>query len=217
MVTKDYYAILEIPPNAGPEDIKKAYRRLAMVFHPDKAGSDPYPAARFKDIREAYEVLSNPGKRRAYLEKRWYERSMGHPPGEQAALTPPFVLTQCLELNKYVYQLDVFRMDKEKLLWNIRQIINHDNIETLQSFGEMECIRQIIFSLLDTCRRLPVKYTAPLLPLLYQLAGNDQQAGQAIDAFATRSKKEDSWQKQKVWVAMLITLLIILLMYIMAS
>jgi len=61
----DYYEILGVARDASPEQIKKAYRRLAREFHPDVAtgdGSDD----RFKDISRAYEVLSNPDKRRSY-------------------------------------------------------------------------------------------------------------------------------------------------------
>lgn len=60
---KDYYAILGITKNATADDIKKAYRRLAHVYHPDKQGGDE---AKFKEVNEAYQVLSNAEKRKQY-------------------------------------------------------------------------------------------------------------------------------------------------------
>lgn len=59
----DYYSILGIPRTASPEEIKKAYRKLAMANHPDRTGGDD---AKFKQISEAYEILSNSDKRDAY-------------------------------------------------------------------------------------------------------------------------------------------------------
>lgn len=56
---KDYYNILGIDKEAGDGDVKKAYRRLAIVHHPDKNPDDPAAAERFKDIGEAYETLSD--------------------------------------------------------------------------------------------------------------------------------------------------------------
>ena len=62
----DYYEILGVPRDATPEQIKKAYRRLAREHHPDVAGTDAGSEERFKDVSRAYDVLSNPDKRRTY-------------------------------------------------------------------------------------------------------------------------------------------------------
>jgi molecular chaperone DnaJ len=62
----DYYEILGVPRDASPEQIKKAYRRLAREHHPDVAGTEGGSEDRFKDVSRAYEVLSNAEKRRMY-------------------------------------------------------------------------------------------------------------------------------------------------------
>ena len=62
----DYYDILEISHSATPEEIKKAYRKKAVQFHPDKNPGDPEAEKRFKEISEAYEVLSDEKKRQIY-------------------------------------------------------------------------------------------------------------------------------------------------------
>ncbi len=63
--SNDLYSVLGLPRNAGDEQIKKAYRRLAMEYHPDRNNSRE-AEARFKEINQAYEVLSDPNKRAHY-------------------------------------------------------------------------------------------------------------------------------------------------------
>jgi molecular chaperone DnaJ len=66
MAKRDYYEILEVSKNASESDLKKAYRRLAMKYHPDRNPDDGDAEVRFKEVKEAYEVLSDPQKRSAY-------------------------------------------------------------------------------------------------------------------------------------------------------
>jgi DnaJ-class molecular chaperone len=64
---KDLYKILGVAENADDAAVKKAYRKLAKEFHPDKTGGDKKKTERFKEINEAYDVLSDKEKRAAYL------------------------------------------------------------------------------------------------------------------------------------------------------
>jgi curved DNA-binding protein len=65
---KDYYKILGVPKTASAEDIRKAYRKLAMKHHPDQNPNDKVAEEKFKEVNEANEVLSNPDKRKRYDE-----------------------------------------------------------------------------------------------------------------------------------------------------
>ena len=65
MAKRDYYEVLELSKNASSEDIKKSYRKLAKKYHPD-INKDPGAEEKFKEINEAYEVLSDPQKKQIY-------------------------------------------------------------------------------------------------------------------------------------------------------
>ena len=66
MARRDYYQVLDVARTATDVEIKKAYRRLAMKFHPDRNPTDHEAEGRFKEVKEAYEVLCDPQKRAAY-------------------------------------------------------------------------------------------------------------------------------------------------------
>jgi len=66
MAKRDYYEVLGVPRSAGRDDIRKAYRRLARKYHPDLNPGDAEAERRFKELGEAYEVLSDAKKRKAY-------------------------------------------------------------------------------------------------------------------------------------------------------
>ncbi|MCK4540667.1 MAG: molecular chaperone DnaJ [Spirochaetales bacterium] len=66
MAKRDYYEVLDVPKGAVKEEIKKAYRKLAIKYHPDKTQGDKSSEEKFKEATEAYEVLSDEKKRQAY-------------------------------------------------------------------------------------------------------------------------------------------------------
>jgi molecular chaperone DnaJ len=74
---KDYYASLGVTKGAEADEIKKAYRKLARKYHPDANGGDPKAEEKFKEVSEAYDVLSDDTKRREYDEMRQYGASFG--------------------------------------------------------------------------------------------------------------------------------------------
>ena len=78
MAKRDYYEILGVSKSASQDEIKKAYRALAIQFHPDKNPNNPAAEDKFKEAAEAYEILSDEGKRKKYDQ-------FGHPGMQQGS------------------------------------------------------------------------------------------------------------------------------------
>ncbi|PSW05034.1 molecular chaperone DnaJ, partial [Photobacterium rosenbergii] len=66
MSKRDFYEVLGVSRDASERDIKKAYKRLAMKFHPDRNQGDEQAAEKFKEVKTAYEILTDPQKKAAY-------------------------------------------------------------------------------------------------------------------------------------------------------
>src|SRR5262245_49749210 len=89
MAKRDYYKVLDVARDASEADIKKAYRRLAMKLHPDRNPGDKQSEEQFKEVKEAYEVLTDSGRRAIYdqhghegLEAQRHGGGPGFNPGE---------------------------------------------------------------------------------------------------------------------------------------
>ena len=85
MPKKDYYDILGINKKATPEEIKKAYRTLAMKYHPDRNQGDKTAESKFKEASEAYQVLSDPKKKSSKMS----ENAPDSNPPKSNPLDPP--------------------------------------------------------------------------------------------------------------------------------
>ncbi|MEQ1675148.1 MAG: J domain-containing protein [Chitinophagaceae bacterium] len=212
MHLKDYYKILELEPSATLPEIRKAYRRLALQYHPDKTNNDPYSAALFSEIKEAYEVLTNPAKKEYYLQQRWYDQSIGKRK-KQDVITPVTVLKQALELERYVAQLDVFRMDKPGLQEYILDLLSETVIEKLHTFNETDTNRQIISVILHSLKPLPLIYTDAIITQLKKLSGPDTAATDLLNNFTEQHRKRNRREKYALSIIIIVTLILCLLIY----
>src|ERR1700681_3017214 len=114
MQLKDYYKILEVPAAAAHSEIKKSYRRLAQIYHPDKNGGSLAAETYFKELREAYETLSDPVSREKYNYLRWQLRATSGK-YQIPVYTPDAILAECRRLKEYMNGVDIFRMNEEAL------------------------------------------------------------------------------------------------------
>lgn len=214
MELKDYYGILQIETSATKPEIKKAYRKLAMRFHPDKNQNDLYAAARFEEIKEAYEVLTNPSKKEYYLQQRWYNQSIGKRKTE-SIITPVTVLKQMLELDIYVYKLDVHRMDKQGLADYTGELLSNANIDKILLFNEQHVNNQIIIIAIKAMSSLTYRQAEVISNNLYKLAGENAEFKNMINEFLYLKKQKEKTEKYKPVIALLIVAILCLLIWMM--
>jgi curved DNA-binding protein len=104
---KDYYAILGITKTATSEEIKQAFRKLARKYHPDVNPNNKQAEAKFKEVNEAYEVLSDPDKRKKYDQfgQYWKQAGQGFPSGGPGADMGGFDFGQYGSFNDFLNEL----------------------------------------------------------------------------------------------------------------
>jgi len=217
MIIKDYYTVLKIPSNASVQQIKQAYRKLAMRYHPDKNAGDLYAAAYFHEVQEAYDVLSNHLSREQYHQQRWYQQSTGKKFAESMPNTPFSILQQCVVLNDYVKGLDFFRMDREALLQIIQQVLSAQNISMLHTFNDAQTNRQIFSLIADSCKPLHFTHIQQLQNQLQQLAINDASMQQQIKNLLLASKQQQHWNNHKIWLIVIVAIAISFLIFFLGK
>jgi molecular chaperone DnaJ len=210
MHLKDYYKILDLETSATSTEIKQAYRRLAQLYHPDKNNNDPYSASLFAEIKEAYEVLTNPSKKEQYLQQRWYNQSIGKKK-TATVTTPVSVLKEALELERYVSKLDIYRMDKQGLFEYINAQLDDNTIEKLNHFKEQDVNDQIIYITLKSVKPLTAEQAAIIGKQLSKLAGPESQ--QKINVILQQLTRKEKWEKSELPIVLIITIIICLLIW----
>lgn len=213
MHLKDYYAILEVETTASIPEIKRSFRKLAQQFHPDKNQQDPYAEAQFHEIKEAYEVLTNPAKKEYYLQQRWFEKSINKRK-KQDLTTPVNILRQSLELEKYVSTLDVFRLDKQGLEFYILEMLSNEKIDQLKKFKEEDTTTQITSTILKAIQPLPLNYTKSIIQQLSRLSENNALSIQQIEAYSIKANRRFLREKYSLLIIISITLILCLLIFL---
>ncbi|MEN9568773.1 MAG: hypothetical protein RL172_4 [Bacteroidota bacterium] len=199
MAIKDYYKTLQVSPQATVDEIKKAYRMLAQQYHPDKNSNDPYAAAYFYEVKEAYETLTNPVKKDVYLQQRWYQKSKG-PLQTTDVITPVTILKKAIALEQDIARADIFRMNPAALWAAIDELLSSPAIHVLQTFNEPAINRSIIQTLLKPLALLTATHGRLVGDKLLQIAGQDtdsillvQEALAAIQLTHRRQQYKWAW------------------------
>lgn len=211
---KDFYAILEVSPMSTREEIRRRFRELAKQYHPDTAGNDPYAAARFQDIKEAYETLTQPQKKEAWLKERWLRKVYNAGMGETAPLTPFVILEKTLKLERQVAAMDVFRMDHAGVVQSICNLLSDENISCLEKFHEPDMNRTILRHLLLALKPIPFPFQESAIARMKILAGTDAEARELIGSFQKKQLRRQRKEKLTIPLVILATLLICVLIYL---
>ena len=210
---KDYYTILECSTSSTRDEIKRNFRRLAQQYHPDKNTGDAYATARFHDIREAYETLTQPAKKNAWLQERWLQQVMNTAIGETEPLTPYLILDKVLKTEKYIATSDSFRMDYLGMATVLEELISTENRNCLLTFNELEVNRTIVRQLISTAKPFPLHFLGKFIHNLEQFTAGDPESYQSVQQFKKQLRSKYNGERFKIPLIVLFTIIICLIIY----
>ncbi|UII31356.1 DnaJ domain-containing protein [Fulvivirga ulvae] len=199
-MAKDYYFILGINRNASQSEIKVAYRKLALKFHPDKNPGDPFSEQMFRDIKDAYETLSDLTKRAQYDRLNQSQETVSEPRNAKTEPNEPSPselvnniisnLKQMINQSKGASTQEI----KTGVISDYLDIILVGDIINLYQFISIEQKRTLIFSVIPLLRFFEQYQRNKYAYQLVVIAGSDNQLIEEIDK---KIKSESSKQKVK--------------------
>ena len=213
MRIKDHYKTLGISQSAGLQDIKQAYRKLAFQYHPDQNPDNVFAEANFKEIQEAYSVLSHTNKRRVYDEERWLA-GMGTKARHQQAITPQWILDECVKLSRHMATIDTYRMSHGSLRDYIFLLLSDAHVGVLLRYNDPAINAAIIKEILKATRSLQYDHMVQVGARLAQLSGTDEAMQTLIANTVSRHKKQAGRDKFFTFFVLGAAILLALLMYL---
>lgn len=215
MLDKDYYRILHVAPSASTEEIKKAFRKLAQIHHPDKNKGAVSSAERFEDIYEAYLVLKDRKKRTEYHYKTYQQRS-----GDSLKPlpeTPEDLIQLASGLSNKIAHADPFRIDTDLIYFEIKELLSDYNLHILQNKRNEALIRQFISQVLQCMHPVNFEYIKELSARLQILSANQPETKKEISDFIKNTRREYLWNRYKAYIALVVTMIICLYIFLMGK
>lgn len=218
MTNKDYYKILEVAPTATTLAIKKAYRRLALKYHPDKNEGNELYEQKFKEINEAYRVLSDTQKRNDYnyslAAKKPYQAKTNHaykPPPETK--TVQTIVLEAKKLRTKTLASDPDRMNREAVFREVEHLISRQNIRLFKEAHEEKANAVFVECIITISKHLPFSMVREIIHPLVQVAGTNNDLLTRIQEFEKKSRYNTVWNEYKLAVAFVLALLFCILIY----
>lgn len=205
MLLKNYYTMLGLPQSATGDEIRTAFRTLAKRYHPDKDPDNPFADEHFKEIQEAYEVLSKPASRAAYDEERWL-RGLSTRTNSAVHITPEWILSEATRLRRHMEAVDTYHMNHAALRDYVASLLRPEHLSVLQ--GGRAIHAQIIDEILTSTQKLRHAFTEDVARRLLLLAGDDEAQQLRIMAWKTGRGREAKWNLYRPLIIVLATLAI---------
>lgn len=211
-VYKDYYRILNVKSSATAREIKAAYRKLAMLYHPDKNPDDALAEAIFSDAAEAYKILSDTEARKHYNHQRYITAEEEY---RRPVETMETLLFRIHKINTYLKTADPFRFNKEALLYSIKQLFP-DNMDILVNTKETE-LNQLLEQVSFAADYLSTHQTKQLILLLQPFYIKHEWLHHKLNMLLHQQQKQEHWDKYKVVLAVLVAVILCLIIFLAAG
>ncbi len=211
MPYKDYYAILKIPSSATDLEIKKAYRKLALQFHPDKHKDTVSVTEKFLDIQEAYFILKDKTKRAAYHHQRNTLSQNKH--FKTLAENVEEVLQESVQLNKEMAMLNPFRLDVDYVCFQIGNTLSSHHLYLMEATSDQKIRESFIENIMATLHLLPFNVAKSFIVTIKELAIHDVKTSEKINRFAFQLQWKYYWHKNKIYFALSMAVLLCVIIY----
>jgi len=212
MAMKDYYKILNVKPDAPVTIIRQSYRKLAMKYHPDRNPDDELSAAVFGEIAEAYSVLSSPSSRKNYNEQRHYTASSEY---IKPAETIGSLLNKANELKKKIAHADPFRINRDALLYSLKQLFPPDVSALLKTDEtEQKFFLEAVVSCTTMLNSAQIKNLCKIMQPLFT---KHVWLQQELQSTLKQHEKKEHWENYKVVLAIIIAILLCAVIFLAAK
>ncbi len=215
MPVKDYYATLRIPQGADASSIKKAFRTLAMEYHPDKRGENAENDHYFREIKEAYGVLSDPQLREEYHYQRWLEKSMGHQ--LDTFVQPAQILQLFIKAEQYISTTDGFKIDKPMLFNHVFKLFSHARLEAILSENNPAMEATTVQMAMRMSARLNLEGCLFMADHLKKMLKKHPHEAKDWEKLLRKKNKEQRIEQLKVPLVLALTLLICFLIFLLGK
>ena len=203
---KDYYKILELEPGASTTHIKKSWRRLIQLHHPDKqTGAAPHSIA-FQEIQEAYETLTNPLKKQKYLAQRWLHQ-VTREEIVYAPKTSEELLLACIHLENKLASFRHSRIDEDYYMQYIFLLLSAENIAKLHTDASVPLLNQSLQLILKALDIFSIKNQKNIIAQLEKLNIPNSQSG--LKEFKKKNKLYWLLDTYQLFIAGILTLLLV--------
>jgi molecular chaperone DnaJ len=211
MAFKDHYQVLAVPTSASTETIKKAFRGMAMKYHPDKHNNSTAATRKFTEIQEAYHILSDPRKRAAYNYERY--RNLPQYAEKPLAQSPEEILHASSNLYNQLRLRDPDRIDRDILFFQLMEILSTYNMAILEAADGDDVNRQVIRNLSLCTTHLPFTARKEINAKLAVVARNDSANKQYVLQLVRESRQRHYWDRYKIVFVLLITVITCICIY----
>ena len=215
MPVKDYYATLRLPQGADALSIKKAFRTLAMEYHPDKRGENAENDHYFREIQEAYGVLSDPQLREEYLYQRWLEKSMGHQ--LDTFVQPAQILQLFIKAEQYISTTDGFKTDKTVLFTHVYKLFSHARLEAIISENNPDMEATTVQMAMRMSAHLNLEGYLFMADHFKKMLEKHPHEAKDWEKLLRKKKKEQRMEQLKVPLVLALTLLICFLIFLLGK